>query len=150
MKTKREELAWAAGFFDGEGYIGVTLAKRAITPRIVISIAQVDRSVLDKFQSAVGVGKVYGPYTQRHPKSNPYYQLSIAGFPFVQHTVAQMWTWLSPVKQAQAKAALEKAKPTNPKWMTCEKVGHDVYVNKLSKHVCRTCHAAYMRNRNSN
>jgi hypothetical protein len=59
-----EEVAWAAGFFDGEGTTGTyrdgsTTTKRC---RIQISASQNDREVLDRFAMIVGVGKVGGPY----------------------------------------------------------------------------------------
>lgn len=53
---RREEMAWAAGFFDGEGCF--SYSRKVYTP--TIAIAQVDRQVLDRFRAAVGIGKVYG------------------------------------------------------------------------------------------
>lgn len=55
------ELYWAAGFYDGEGHFQLRTQKRRYHyPAIVIG--QKDREVLDRFQAAIGVGKVYGPY----------------------------------------------------------------------------------------
>jgi hypothetical protein len=57
------ELAWAAGFFDGEGCFHAKLANNKSAKRIpCASISQKHREVLDRFCKAVGVGKVYGPY----------------------------------------------------------------------------------------
>lgn len=50
------ELSWAAGFFDGEG--NTRLNKKTL----VLQISQIERAVLDRFCSAVGLGKVYGAY----------------------------------------------------------------------------------------
>lgn len=53
-------LAWAAGFFDGEGYIGIVPARRSRkNPRghsytLTLSIGQVGRYPLDVFHSIVG------------------------------------------------------------------------------------------------
>lgn len=61
------ELAWAAGFFDGEGSSYFVNGKY---PNI--SISQTDPRVLERFQRAVGgVGGVYGPYKNTH---KPVYQ----------------------------------------------------------------------------
>lgn len=49
------ELAWAAGFFDGEGCFG---GQRYLSA----SIGQVNRTNLFRFQAAVGVGVVSRPY----------------------------------------------------------------------------------------
>lgn len=59
--TMEIELAWAAGFFDGEGYIG---CKKDGTVRL--SIDQINKAPLNRFQKAVGgLGTVTGP----HPPS---------------------------------------------------------------------------------
>lgn len=50
------ELAWAAGFFDGEGCITLS---RGIP---VVSIAQVERTPLERFMNAVELGRINGPY----------------------------------------------------------------------------------------
>jgi hypothetical protein len=51
----REEFAWAAGLFEGEG--SITLAPR---PRLQMKMA--DEDVVRRFAEIIGVGKVYGPY----------------------------------------------------------------------------------------
>jgi len=48
------ELAWAAGFFDGEGYIGNAYAGRNRYLNLALQIGQKDRQVLDRFRQAVG------------------------------------------------------------------------------------------------
>lgn len=56
--TSQESLehAWAAGLFDGKG----TVMLKAGSARI--QVASTDRSVIERFHKAVGVGTVYGPY----------------------------------------------------------------------------------------
>jgi hypothetical protein len=66
----QEELAWAAGFFDGEGHVGCHKhgsSKQQTYYRMSLSIAQSDRRVLDRFQKAVDCGVVRGPY--KHGKN---------------------------------------------------------------------------------
>lgn len=108
------ELAWAAGFFDGEGYIHTShrkrnnIAQRRVYSTFAVDVRQVDRRVLDRFQAAVGVGKVRGPYKQTNPNAKPAFTFSVGKFEEVQHVIACLWNWLSPVKRAQCKTALVK------------------------------------------
>lgn len=59
------DLAWCAGFFDGEGHVsyrrGYPSPKTGIvSPKLLASIPQKDdnREVLDKFKSIIGFGKI--------------------------------------------------------------------------------------------
>ena len=69
--TDTHELAWAAGFFDGEGSVSYQRQCRKSHSRaqrvISIDIFQTsgNQEVLERFQTAVGVGKVNGPYWTR-------------------------------------------------------------------------------------
>lgn len=58
------ELAWAAGFFDGEGYIGCVNGDES--KRLILSIMQKTEGVLYRFNRAIGnLGNVNGPYNAR-------------------------------------------------------------------------------------
>ena len=70
--TKNEELAWAAGIFDGEGCVtasyGGKNGRRHTRASLVVSIGQSgDTEILDKFCEIVGLGKVRGPYKKLKP-----------------------------------------------------------------------------------
>lgn len=63
------ELGWAAGFFDGEGYVGYQRSKPypntgRVSPMMWACVPQNSSNieVLEAFQSIVGFGKLYGPY----------------------------------------------------------------------------------------
>lgn len=61
---RNTELAWAAGFFEGEGSVYVEQLESG--PYLRLNLAQVDdRLPLDRFAAAVGVGKVNGPHLLR-------------------------------------------------------------------------------------
>lgn len=75
------ELAWAAGFFDGEGC--VTLDKRSGQP--VISIAQIDREVLDRF-----------------PNSKSQYKYQCSRLDDVRQVVSLLHPYLSKIKREKA------------------------------------------------
>ena len=69
------ELAWAAGFYDGEGSTFAHVQRPGIGRRnssgyvaIKISISQTDRRPLDRFLNAVKLGYVNGPYEVAAPK----------------------------------------------------------------------------------
>jgi len=72
------ELVWAAGFYDGEGCFSFKNMPRKSGNHhatVRLGIRQNDRRPLDRFQNAVGFGKVYGPYNRKEGdiSSNPYY-----------------------------------------------------------------------------
>jgi len=106
--VNREELAWAAGFFDGEGCFSYTEKAGYAT----VTIGQVDRRVLDRFQEAVGgVGKIYGPYTTRSPSrlsKKPQYQYRAHRRAAEQSIAAMLWFMLGPVKRDQARRVLTR------------------------------------------
>lgn len=128
MNKDREELAWSAGLFDGEGCIGCFFNKRKNAPKaypeLVLTVSQLDRRVLDRFQKATGLGKVYGPYKNSGSK-NYHHRFQSYGPKEVELIIDLLWEWLSPVKREQAKNALStykalphpaenwKRKPTN-------------------------------------
>jgi hypothetical protein len=92
------ELAWAAGFFDGEG---CTSKRSSPQTGICIFIWQNDREVLDRFRNAVGVGKVYGPYSfpSQHGRVNHQYAIANGNSITV---LDQLFPFLSSIKREQA------------------------------------------------
>lgn len=67
-------VAWAAGFFEGEGHVNLQLRKNKSF--LAISLAQVHREPLDQFVGIFG-GKVYGPYGPYSTNKQPYYQATL-------------------------------------------------------------------------
>jgi hypothetical protein len=110
------DLAWAAGFFDGEGCVRWRIEKTKQRPSasrsygsFALAIAQTDRFVLDRFQKIVEGGKVYGPYPGRTPKSKPYFAFQFIGRD-AEAAFLRLLPYLSPVKSEQGRAALEKSR----------------------------------------
>src|SRR5947207_13660201 len=102
----REELAWAAGLFDGEG--STTYHGRKPTHSVVkLQIAQVDRRVLDQFARIVKCGRVYGPHP--HGRHRPLYYFVANSFEEVQAVIAMLWVWLSRLKKEQAIRAFSRS-----------------------------------------
>ena len=108
----REGLACSAGFFNGEGHVGSSVGtSKCGTPRrdLYLTISQTDRWVLDEFRDSVGgLGRVTGPFVRsyRNPREHDVYYYQLNRFEHVQAVVAMLWPWLSPIKRAQAGAAL--------------------------------------------
>lgn len=103
MRTfDREQLAWCAGFFDGEGC--VCLSKKNIR----IQIFQCDRDVLDRFMAATQMGIVRGPYASAgRPRGREQWCWYVDGFEKVQATIAILWRNLGSVKKTQARPLLK-------------------------------------------
>jgi hypothetical protein len=114
MATKYDthELAWAAGFFDGEGSVRAKWMPRRKpthnpTRGIHAIVGQRDRHVLDRFQAAVGFGKVYGPYFTQTRDGAPMYRWETGSRDNVNAVALLLWRWLSPVKQQQFEDSFE-------------------------------------------
>lgn len=109
MRT-REELAWAAGIFDGEGYIGCKAYPLAsnpdrCNPKLVMSVSQYyDDEVTRRFREAVGVGTLNSRVIPRNGHTE--YVWRVYAAEKVQAAVAMLWPWLSGPKRAQATQAL--------------------------------------------
>jgi hypothetical protein len=107
--SRATQLAWVAGFFDGEGYIGAggSVGKRTIE----MSIAQARVSglpvTLTQVALVLGVGRLRGPRMLANSWSKlPQYVWCAKSFEDVQFAVALLWRWLGPVKRVQARQAL--------------------------------------------
>lgn len=105
----REELAWAAGFYDGEGHTRVRLVpldpsrrgNQQVQLGVVINQAS-SPELLERFRRAVGVGNINGPYKKGLPSHKPQYAYSTQSFQSVQHCICCLWPWLGSAKRNQA------------------------------------------------
>lgn len=103
------ELAWAAGFYDGEGSTITDINLGAGRVTLQVTVTQVDRQVLDRFRAAVGgLGNVYGPFDRPNPKHRPLYTYRVNRFEHSQAVLAMLWRFLDEVKRDQAVGALRK------------------------------------------
>lgn len=103
------ELAWAAGFFDGEGSAFCKVKPpRPETPggfaSLGVSMKQVRREPLDRFVAAVGVGNVRGPYQVKNPNGQPIFEWGVSGAP-ADLVLAGLWPFLSDPKREQVVTA---------------------------------------------
>jgi hypothetical protein len=110
MNVTREGLAWAAGFFDGEGSF--------ITVRdgghigCMVSVGQTDDEPLHKFMAVFnGIGAVNGPYARAKPNERPMFYYTVRGFEKVQAIMAMMWPFLCGPKKRQATEMMSEVVP---------------------------------------
>lgn len=130
------DLAWAAGFFDGEGNVCFSDTDKKRAPRILAQIAQVNRSPLDRFAKIVGMGNVTGPYEPKTKNSRPYYKWSVDNLKRVSELYELVGPWLDADKTDAFKFALSKYN----EWAEDPKCIHSHSLELVNtKYVCREC-----------
>ena len=99
-----EQLAWAAGLFDGEGTTSVSGPWD--TPQVTVpQSGSALPEVLVRYQLIVGCGSVLGPELARERR--PRWTVQSSG-PKAIRVLEALWPYLGPIKRQQAHAALEK------------------------------------------
>jgi hypothetical protein len=73
--TRAEEIAWAAGVFEGEGCVS------SDGSRVILRVQMTDFDVMLRFASIMGFGRLYGPYEQRNAKDG--------------HIRKPFWAWVA-------------------------------------------------------
>src|SRR5690349_14037251 len=105
-QVKREELAWAAGLFDGEGntsYSEKNKSRGYRTPSVHIHVGNTFKPLLERFQVSVGgLGKIY-IMRKGDARNKRAWQLCAGSFEVVQAVIAMLWGFLSEEKKSQAK-----------------------------------------------
>ena len=109
MNISREDLAWAAGLFEGEGCI----LNRFHNDRVLAVGARIstytDLDVLQRFKDIIGFGKITGPYQRYGPDGSPYktsWSWKADSFEEAQATIALLWPWLGKRRREKAKECL--------------------------------------------
>ena len=114
----KERLAWAAGFFDGEGsahacysYVRKSDGGTRAYPQVSISQSgDLGREPLDKFNAAVGgIGKIYGPYPPAKNQRKVRYMWEASGFEKTQAIMAMLWGHLGTEKRNKFNSVLRAA-----------------------------------------
>lgn len=95
------EAAWAAGLYDGEGSISLAHGW------MKLQLKMVERAPVDRFAAAVGVGRVYGPYSNisserrdGYPRKDFYVWTHPPGGAV--KVLDLLWPWLSEFRQKRA------------------------------------------------
>lgn len=111
-----DEFAWAAGFWDGEGWVG--LERHQSHSGYFVIAADVKQAgsqlpeVLKRFADAVGAGRIYGPI--KRDGHQDAYRWRLGGTDAVERVVRTLWPWLGEVKRDQARRALEVVRGQAP------------------------------------
>jgi hypothetical protein len=103
----RHQLAWAAGFFDGEGW--ANRSGRGVQARINQASPENMPDVLLKFRRIVGVGRLKGPRVEEGKQD--LYWWEATSRPDVEHAADLIGGWLCPVKRAEFERALGRSLP---------------------------------------
>lgn len=101
----RHEFAWAAGFFDGEGW--ANRSGRGVQSRINQSDNDGVPDVLVRFQRVVGCGRIGGPVREEGRKD--LYFWCVSSQIDVGTVATAIWPWLGEVKRAEFRLALPHA-----------------------------------------
>ena len=148
---------WCAGFFQGEGYVGIR-NKNGIKALDIGITQYYDRTPLDRFAEFLETGSVNGPYS--NSKTNECYQYRKTGID-AEAALEKILPYLSGKKLEQAQNALNEMKEyresrggfnkKNRKKNTkthCPS-GHDYSkfgkINPYGYTICKTCHAEQKR-----
>lgn len=136
------DLAWAAGVFEGEGYIG----HNKIAPRC--GLAMTDEDVVRRLHAIMGIGSVHRADRSRRGHK-PIWAWGVGGFPSTQYVLALFWPWLGQRRRLRAKEILtEFATRPAQRAILCKR-GHDLNDPEIAytKHLprgrihrtCRVC-----------
>jgi hypothetical protein len=103
------ELAWAAGFWDGEGCCSLCGSKKSRTKTVVLTVSQsFDPGCLQRFQRAIGgLGNLCGPYT-RVGNPNQFWTWSTKRSEHVSRVMEMLLPYLSHPKRQQYEDAMRK------------------------------------------
>jgi len=102
----RHESAWAAGFFDGEGWSAKNKT-RGVQARINQSDNDGVPDVLLRFQRVVGCGRLHGPVREEGRQDLYYWDATSRGD--VEAVAKAIWPWLGDVKRSEFVTALGHA-----------------------------------------
>jgi hypothetical protein len=102
MDLERVERAWAAGFFDGEGWAGGS--GRGVVAQINQADARSIPDVLRRFQGAVGCGRISGPLVAVGRVD--LYRWVASSRSDVAHVLERIAPWVGAVKRTEFEIAL--------------------------------------------
>ena len=103
MRT-RENLAWAAGLFEGEGCINGYVSKDGMRG-IQLSLNMRDFDAVVQFRDVIGFGHLYEKPPGK-PHWSPQLQWHVGTFEHAQAVIAMLWPWLCARRRATAARVL--------------------------------------------
>ena len=109
MRT-REDLAWAAGLFEGEGSFSYSKhtggTGRQVQARA--ELAMTDEDVVRRFHQIIGIGAVDSKHTPSMQAAGhkPQWRWRVWSYEQIQAVVAMFWPWLGQRRRGRAKEVL--------------------------------------------
>jgi hypothetical protein len=96
MPSREAELAWAAGLFEGEGWIGPKGARAGM------SLSMTDEDVVERFAAVVECGTVSGPWVRTgHPERKPMFSWQASGRADVARLLDLFLPWMGVRRKAR-------------------------------------------------
>lgn len=113
--NKDLELAWAAGYFEGEGCFSLQKRKERPSgrPQAGATVRNTDEDTLRRFHAAVGVGSV-AAYPPQVKGNKPFWQWCVKGYPTTRSVIILLYPWLGERRRARAEELL----------LNCARLGH--------------------------
>lgn len=100
LRWTRENLAWAAGLFEGEGCIAVSRRANKLHDQWSLVLASTDLDVLKRLQTVVGMGNITGPLGRSDHK--PYWTWRVTRREHVYALLVAIYPWLLQRRQDRA------------------------------------------------
>ena len=118
--SQEHELAWAAGFFGGDGTVSACQASsenpaRYLRARIAQAGPTGEPDVLRRFKAALNdAGSIRGPFNPNNPCRQPQYAWQASGSAGVELILQRLWSSLDDAKREQARRAIRLARQAGP------------------------------------
>jgi|SRR5450755_242947 hypothetical protein len=149
---KSDELAWIAGFLEGEGYFFRQTSKRGYI-RVGIGATSTDLDVLEHLRSLVPHSRIQGPYKPAPPSygSKPFWKWVLQTRPLVVEMAEQLRPLMGERRRGQVDALLgHHAAHARVRNRTPSPAAHGTRTRYGRGCKCQECHAAenkYQRDR---
>lgn len=106
----REDLAWAAGLFEGEGFVGPH-DYRKHRPAWMMAVVMTDEDVVRRFHRIVGVGTVCGPAKPRAEGHLPTWRWQVASRKYIYALCVALWPFMGRRRQERMTQAIQELPP---------------------------------------
>lgn len=133
------DIAWAAGFLEGEGAFGCR------GHSVTVQVSQVQKEPLERLQAMFG--GTLTRYTRINPRHSPWYFLQYTG-PTARGLMMTLYVLMSPKRKGQIRKALGhwRAVGRSLKWREHCRRGHllageNIYQRSDRRRNCRACNA---------
>lgn len=124
----REDLAWAAGLFEGEGCISVSGKGPSLAPSCCLGMT--DEDIVRKFHRIIGKGSVLVRKPVPRADGTGHYKAicawRTAGFRSTQYVIALLWNWLGARRRQRAAEILTRFRTFPIRRPKSCKYGHDL------------------------